>query len=361
MWSVPEEVTGGMEAASPRRRSAAPGDALRRAAMAGRSAASGPAPLKAPAGAAPGEPGHRGAAHEGAAKGTTAAALGTALVKLLPASPAAQTVHVHASPAAHAPAASLHDTGYRTAEAAPAPGHSDAAGRPSPRADAAGRDGTAAAHAAGSDDVEAQVQGGVGAAQGRAGLFLHGLATPFACAGPPRRSLEDPARHGEGTGAAWGRAGRGRFSSCSEARSAGTPPGRTAVRPGGPGTPPGAPRRWESGTSWVLDRLWDFLVSPAEAVRHGGRERGESEGSEGLGRGGQLQRGISARFPVFLTPTGLASEVRAPAGVAPRCSESGPACPARRRCAARHGSPWSAFWPAGMLGRPASASAQPAC
>jgi len=316
MWSLPEEVSGGAEAASPRRRGAAPGDALRRAAMAGRSAASMPAPLKAPAGAALGEPGHGGPAHEGAAKGSAAAALGTGLVKLLPGSPAAQTVHVHASPAAHAPAPSLRDPGCRTAEAALAPGHSGAAGRPSPRTDVAGRDGAAAAHAAGPDDVEAQVQGGGGAAQGRGGLFLHGLATPFACAGPARRSLDGPARHDD-------RAGRGRFSSCSEARSAGTPPGRTAVRPGGPGTPPGAPRRWESGTSWVLDRLWDFLVSPAEAVRHGGRERGESEGSEGLGRGGQLRRGISARFPVFMTPTGLASEVRAPAGVALRCSEPG--------------------------------------
>ena len=175
-------------------------------------------------------------------------------------------------------------------------------------------------------DAEAQDGGGALATS-----FLHELPTPFSAASPPAASPHTPdppaaapgarkpptgSPHARTTpaghtgGAPW--VPRGRFRSRTESEGPA----------GGHATPPGGMRRWESGTSWVLERLWDFLSPSGDAPgRSGSRalpEEGDGaadcsdgEGLGGLGLAGtaRLERGISQRFPVFLTPTGLASEV----------------------------------------------------
>lgn len=188
-------------------------------------------------------------------------------------------------------------------------------------------DGASASGAACSD-VEAQSGGRP---------FLHRLPTPFSAAAPPAaspgRSRADPAAADQRPQP------RGRSGSLG---SAALPRHGTAhPRSPNPGSPAGM-RRWESGTSWVLERLWDFFLAPAPsgAMARAGSDRGlpgdsavprghsGDAGDAGEGRGGcgstvegsggsalrcttPLARSISQRFPAFLTPTGLAGKVHA--------------------------------------------------
>ena len=180
------------------------------------------------------------------------------------------------------------------------------------------------------DDVEAQSGGRP---------FLHRLPTPFSAAAPPAAS---PGRaRGEATAADPRPHPRGRSGSLGS----GALPRAGTVHPRSGSPNPGSPagmRRWESGTSWVLERLWDFFLAPAPSAamaragssrglpgdgavprgrsgdaggagedRGGCGSNGEGPGGSALGCATPLARSISQRFPTFLTPTGLAGKVRA--------------------------------------------------
>ena len=296
------------------------GDSLRRAAIANsqapKPAAGGGA--DAPAGKALGAQPRAATASEGAeAPKSSAASTGVIGIaggrsKTLPATASPERFAVHARAVPGPPQWSSQGGASGDTQACAAADH--AADAP---ASGAGR----------RDDVEAQ-SGGL--------LFLHRLPTPFSAAAPPAASpgrprgdpeAADPRPHPRDRSGSLGSAALPR-------------PGTTHPRSPNPGSPAGM-RRWESGTSWVLERLWDFFLAPAPsgAVACAGSSRGlpgdgavprgrsggagdadedrdgcdsNVEGSAGsaLGCATPLARSISQRFPAFLTPTGFAGKVR---------------------------------------------------
>ena len=290
------------------------GDTLRRAAIANSQAPQSPArALGAHARAATASEGSEGP--EASSAGSCVSIAG-ARSKTLPAaaSPARFAVHARAAPGPPWRGSQHSATG--DTRACSAAGGCEAL---------AGSGAGAPLAGAGCSDVEAQSGGRP---------FLHRLPTPFSAAGPPAAS---PGRsRGEPSAVDQRPQARGRSGSLGSAALP-RPGGPDPRLPPNPGSPAGM-RRWESGTSWVLERLWDFFLAPSpsgamaragskgvppETAVHGcfgsgggdadedrGARVAEGAGGSGLGCTLPLARSISQRFPAFLTPTGLAGKVR---------------------------------------------------